>query len=118
MERLVTLTRIEGGLVFRAPGIALVLRADRVLVAHWTRAPEALRRVQDWVTQRLGDAFPIEDIRAVAAARTAERSAKPPEHAADRFDPDPAEPDRMREVNDEKVIPTAAADEDDLGPGL
>lgn len=118
VERVVTLTRIEGGLAFQAPGMAFALLADRVLVIHWTRAPEALRRMQDWLTQRLGDAFPIEDIRAVAAGRTADRSAKPPELAVDRFGPDPAEPARMREVNGEKVIPTAAADEDDPGPGL
>jgi hypothetical protein len=118
VERLVTITRIKGGVAFQAPGMAFALLADRVLVIHWTRAPEALRGVQDWLTQRLGDAFPIEDIRAVAAGRTAGRSARPPEHAADRFDPDPAEPDHLREVNDEKVIPTAADDEDDPGPGL
>lgn len=118
VERVVTLTRIEGGLAFQAPGMAFALLGDRVLVIHWTRAPEALRRVQDWLTQRLGDAFPIEDIRAVAAARTADRSAKPLALAADRFVPEPAEPDHLREVNDKKVIPTAAADEDDPGPGL
>lgn len=118
VERVVTLSRIEGGLAFQAPRMAFALLADRVLVIHWTRAPEALRRMQDWLIQRLGDAFPIEDIRAVAAGRTADRSAKPPELAVDRFGPDPAEPARMRKVNGEKVIPTAAADEDDPGPGL
>lgn len=116
MERVVTITRIEGGVAFQASGMAFALLADRVMVIHWTRAPEALRRMQDWLTQRLGDAFPIEDIRAVAAGRTAGRAAKPQELAADNFDQGPAEPDRTREpASDDPTPPTT---DDDLGPGL
>ena len=115
VERVVTLSRIEGGLAFQAPGMAFALLADRVLVIHWTRAPEALRRMQEWLTQRLGDAFPIEDIRAVAAGRTAGRFAKPKEFAVDKFVPDLAEPDRLREREDDDAMPTPMI-EDDLGP--
>lgn len=95
---------------------------DPPLIVHLDRGPGvpllAPVELEVRLTQRLGDTFPIEDIRAVTAGRTADRSAKPPELAVDRFGPDPAEPARMREVNGEKVIPTAAADEDDPGPGL
>lgn len=117
VERVVTLTRIEGGLAFQAPGMAFALLADRVLVIHWNRAPEALRRMQDWLTQRLGDAFPIEDIRTVAATAAAGRVGKPQGSAADRIVPESAEPDRLPELEEEATTPTPSVD-NDFGPGL
>lgn len=117
VERVVTLTRIQGGLAFQAPGMAFALLADRVLVIHWTRAPEALRRMQDWLTQRLGDAFPIEDMRTVAATAAAGRVGKPQGSAADRIVPESAEPDRLPELEEEAGTPTSPVD-NDLGPGL
>lgn len=117
VERVVTLTRIQGGLAFQAPGMAFALLADRVLVIHWTRAPEALRRMQDWLTQRLGDAFPIEDMRTVAATAAAGRVSKPQGSAADRTVPEAAEPDRLPELEEVATTPTSRVD-DDFAPGL
>lgn len=117
VERMARLTRIEGGLALQAPGMAIALLGDRVLVIHWTRAPEALRMAQDWLTRRLGAEFPIEDMQTVAAGRTAGRAAKPQDREADRVLPDPVEPDPTREPAGEDPMQTAAT-EDDLDPGL
>jgi hypothetical protein len=117
VERVAALNRIDGGVAFRAPGVALVLCDDRIRLIQWTRSPGELRIVQDHVTRRLG-ALPIEDMRMVEARRTAGRAGKPPgpqEPEVGRIDP--AEPDRPREPEAEDATPTASAD-DDFGPGF
>lgn len=117
LERVARLTRIEKGVAFQAPGVALVVLGDRIRLIHWTRSPGELSMVQDRLTRRLGDAFPIEDMRAVAARHTSGRAAKPQDREVDRILPDPVEPDRLRELADEDPMQTAAT-EDNLGPGL
>ena len=117
VEQVAVLNRIKGGVAFRAPGVALLMLTDRVLLAHWTRAPGELRTVQDWLTRRLGRMFPFEDMQTVAARRTAGRAAKPQDREADRVLPDPVEPDHTREPAGEDPMQTAAT-EDALGPGL
>jgi len=117
VERMARLTRIEGGLALRAPGMALVLLDDRLFLAHWARSPEELRAVQDHVTRRLGGAFPIEDIRTFAAPGAAGRADKPKEGEVDRTVPAPAEPDYRFDLDGEDAIPPEAAD-NDFGPGF
>ena len=114
---MVTLTRIEGGLAFQAPGMALALLTDRVLLAHWARAPGELRTVEEQVTRRLGPAFPIEDMRAVAAPEAAGRAVKPQEREADRIVPDPVEPEHPHELEEDATTPTPPVDYD-FGPGF
>lgn len=117
LEQVAVLNRIKGGVAFRAPGVALLMLTDRVLLAHWTRAPGELRTVEEHVTRRLGPTFSIEDIRAVAAPGAAGRAAKPQDREADRVLTDPVEPDPTREPAGEDPMPTPTT-EDDLGPGL
>ena len=117
VEREVTLTQIEGGLAFQAPGMALALLGDRVLVIHWNRAPRELRTMEEQVTRRLGDAFPIEDMRAVAAPGAAGRAVKAQEREADRIVPDSVEPEHRHELEDGATTPAPPVDYD-FGPGL
>ncbi len=117
VERLARLTRIEGGLALQAPGIALMLLDDRLLLAHWARSRGELRTVQNHVTRILGGTYPIEDMRAVAAQGAAGRAVKPQERDADRIIPDPVEPEHQHELEHEATTPAPTV-EDDLGPGF
>lgn len=118
VERRAVLNRIEGGVALRAPGLALVVRDDHIQMIHWARSPGELRALEEHVTRRIGDAFPIEDVRAVAAPGAAGRDIRPQKRDTHRIVPDRTDPDRLRELNDENVRPTAAADEDDVRPGF
>lgn len=117
MERVVTLTRIQGGLAFQAPGMAFALLADRVLVIHWTRPPAELSMLRDHVTQILGGKYLLEDMRAIAAPTAFMRAVKPQEQEAERNVPDLADPEQLRELEDEAATPASPV-EDDLGPGF
>lgn len=75
--RPLALTRIEGGLALRTSGVALALLDDRLMVIHWTRAEEDLRRVQECVTRSLGAAFLVEDARMMRARGTPNLQATP-----------------------------------------
>jgi len=117
VERVVTLTRIQGGLAFQAPGMAFALLADRVLVIHWTRPPAELSMLRDHVTQILGGKYLLEDMRAIAAPTAFMRAVKPQEQEAERNVPDLADPEQLRELEDEAATPASPV-EDDLGPGF
>ena len=65
--RAIAFTRIEGGFALQTSGAALALLDDRVMVIHWARAEEDLRRVQECVTRSLGAAFLVEDARKACA---------------------------------------------------
>ncbi|OSQ57809.1 hypothetical protein MCRY_16470 [Marivita cryptomonadis] len=118
LEQVAVLNRIKGGVAFRVPGAALLMLTDRVLLAHWTRAPGELRMVEEHVTRRLGPAFSIEDIRAVAAPGAAGRAIKPQKRDTHRIVPDQTDPAPLRELNDANVRPTTAADEDEFRSGF
>ena len=115
LERVVTLTRIEGGVAFQAPGAALVVLGDRIRLIHWTRPPEELSMLRDHVTQILGGKYPLEDMRAIAAPTAVRRGVKPQEQEAEGIAPDLADPEQLRELADEAATPAPSV-EDDLGP--
>lgn len=117
LERVARLTRIEGGVAFQAPGVALILLADRIRLIHWTRSPRELRTVKDDLTRILGGAYPFQDSRAVAALGAVGRAVKPPERQADRIAPNPVEQEHQHELEDEAATPTPPVD-DDFGPGF
>jgi hypothetical protein len=73
--------------------------------------------VQDWLTQRIGRPYPIEDRRPVAAPGIVGHAVKPQERDADRTVPAPAEPDYRFDLDGEDAIPPEAAD-NDFGPGF
>lgn len=120
VERTAVLTRTEGGWAVRAPGVALVVLHDRVLLVHRTRSSRELRRVQDHVARRLGHAFPIEAMRAVAARSAAAPEGEPPgpaESEVGRIVPDPVDPAQCRKGEDQYPAPSAHDDED-FGSGF
>lgn len=117
MEHVAVLTRIEGGVAFRAPGVALVLREDHIQLVHWTRSPSDFRIVHDHMTRKLGGAFTIEDIRAVAASGTARRPLKTQDQEAERNVPNIAEPEQLGRKEDEAAMTTTPV-EDDSGPSF
>lgn len=117
VERVARLTRIEGGVAFQAPGVALVVLDHRIRLIHWTRPPGALSMLHDHVTQILGAKYPLEDMRAIAAPTAARRAVKPQEQKAERNVPDLADPGQLRELEDEAATPAPPV-EDDLGAGF
>lgn len=117
MERGTRLTRIEGGVAFQAPGVALVVLDHRIRLIHWTRPPGELSLLQDHLIRKLGDAYPFEDMRAIAAPTAVRRAVKPQEQKAERSVPDLADPEQLRELEEEAATPAPPV-EDDLGPGL
>lgn len=117
LERMARLTRIEGGVAFQAPGAALVVLGDRIRLIHWTRPPAELSMLRDHVTQILGGKYLLEDMRAIAAPTAFMRAVKPQEQEAERNVPDLADPEQLRELEDEAATPASPV-EDDLGPGF
>lgn len=117
LEPVTVLNRIKGGIAFRAPGVALALLADRVLVIQWTRPPGELSMLREHLTQRLGGEYHLEDMRAIAAPGAVGRAGKRPGHEGDRIIPDPEEPAPPNEREGEDAAPTAHTD-DDFGPGF
>lgn len=117
LERVARLTRIEGGVAFQAPGVALVVLDHRIRLIHWTRPPGELSLLQDHLIRKLGDAYPFEDMRAIAAPTAVRRAVKPQEQTAERNVPDLADPEQLRELEEEAATPAPPV-EDDLGPGF
>lgn len=117
LERVARLTRIEGGVAFQAPGVALVVLDHRIRLIHWTRPPGELSLLQDHLIRKLGDAYPFEDMRAIAAPTAVRRAVKPQEQKAERNVPDLADPEQLRELEEEAATPAPPV-EDDLGPGF
>jgi hypothetical protein len=117
LERGTRLTRIEGGVAFQAPGVALVVLGDRIRLIHWTRPPGELSLLQDHLIRKLGNAYPFEDMRAIAAPAASRRAVKPQERQAERIVPDLTDPGQLRAMEEEAATPTPSV-EDGLGPGL
>lgn len=75
--RPLALTRIEGGIALQTAGATLALFDDRVMVVHWTRAEEDLRKVGECVARSLGAAILVEDARKAWARKSSDHKVPP-----------------------------------------
>jgi hypothetical protein len=118
--RPLVLTRIEGGLALQTYGAALALLDDRVMVIHWTRSEEDLRRIQECVTRSLGAAFLVEDARKVRARGTPDHTGArsgSPKPATTMILTDLDEPLSQLSPDDTHIAPSGRDDED-AGPSM
>jgi hypothetical protein len=119
-ERPIALTRIEAGFAFRTSGVALAVVDDRLLIIHWARPEEDLRRVQECVARNLGVAFLVEDARKSPDRGASDCTGKPPESPKPKTDRTLAEPDKSEnhgQADDQHAAPTGVDDED-IGPTM
>lgn len=118
--RPLTLTRIEGGFALQASGAALALFDDRIMIIHWTRVEEDLRKLGECVARSLGAAFLVEDARKAWAHRS-------PDHkAAQSGSPKPTTTTTLTDFDeplppqlpDDTHFAASGPDDEDTGPSL
>jgi hypothetical protein len=119
-ERPVALTRIEAGFALRTSGVALALVDDRLLIIHWARADEDLRRVQECVVRSLGMAFLVEDARKSPDRGASARPGTLPESPKPKTDKTLVDPDKSENHGrpDDQHAAPMGPDDEDIGPSM
>jgi len=118
--RPIALTRIEDGFALRTSGVALAVVDDRLLIIHWARPEEDIRRVQECVARSLGVAFLVEDARKVRARGTSDHLGPltgSPKPETDRTLADTDKSENHGRLYDQHAAPMGPDDED-IGPSM
>lgn len=118
--RPIALTRIEEGFALRTSGVALAVVDDRLLIIHWARPEEDIRRVQECVARSLGVAFLVEDARKVRARGASDHLGPltgSPKPETDRTLADTDKSENHGRPDDQHAAPMGPDDED-IGPSM